>query len=161
LVVRNLIERGLEQHQAGRLNEAKTIYKQILVLEPRHPDALHLLGVIALQSGDAGEAIPLIERAIGVQGANPAFHANLAQAYLAQQRVAEAHTAFRRAAALDPRNPQFATGAASCAAMKGELGEAERQLRAVVHRHPDFALAWFNLGNAVREQGRPGEAEDC
>lgn len=160
-MVRNLIERGLEQHRAGRLIEAKYIYKQILELEPRHPDALHLLGVIALQLGNADEAIPLIEQAIGVASQNPAFHANLAQAYLAVQRVAEAQTAFQRAVALDPNNPQFATGAASCTAMRGELGEAERQLRAVVQRHPDFALAWFNLGNAVREQGQPAQAEGC
>jgi len=160
LVVRDLIERGLAQHRAGRLDEAKTFYKQILKLEPRHPDALHLLGLIALQAGAAGEAIPLIERAIAVQGGNPAFHANLAQAYLALQRFADAHAAFRRAAELDPHNPQFATGAASCAAMRGELGEAERQLRAVVQRHPDFALAWFNLGNVLRDGGRPLEAAD-
>ena len=160
-MVHDLVQRGLQQHQAGRLLEAKLLYQQVLAVEPRHPDACHLLGVIALQNGEVESAVALIEKAIQAQPGNPAFHANLAQALLALRRVAEAHAAFQRAAELDPHNPQFVTGAASCAAMKGDLGEAERQLRAIVQRHPGFALAWFNLGNTVREQGRPREAEDC
>ena len=38
-------------HQAGRLQEAEIIYQSILQQQPKHPDALHLLGVIAFQAG--------------------------------------------------------------------------------------------------------------
>lgn len=157
-VVNELIEQGLRQHRAGRLQEAKTIYEQVLALQPRHPDALHLAGVVALESGDAEGAAALIQQAIEAQPGNPAFHANLAQACLALQRVAQAHAAFQRAAALDPRNPQFALGAANCLAMQGRVAEAEQQLRGLVQRHPGYALAWFNLAHAVRDQGRLEEA---
>jgi tetratricopeptide (TPR) repeat protein len=150
----------LAHHQAGRLHDAKTVYDQALKLDPRHPDALHLRGVIALQSGDPDMAAHLIEKAIQAYPSNPGYHANLAQAFLAQQRVAEALDAFRKAARLDPRNPQFAVGAASCLARQGHLVEAETQLRKVADDYPDYALAWLNLGNAVLEQGRPQEALD-
>lgn len=159
-MVNDLIQRGLQQHNAGRLQEAKSLYEQVLMLQPQHPDALHLLGVIALQSGDAGGAAALIEKAIHVQPKNPAFLANLAHAYFALQRLEDAHAAFRRAARLNPRNPQLAVGAANCLAMLGRAAEAERQLRGVVRRHPGFALAWFNLANAVRQQGCEQEAAD-
>ena len=33
-------------HQKGMLKEAKAIYEQILKIQPRHFDALHLLGAI-------------------------------------------------------------------------------------------------------------------
>jgi len=46
--VRDLITRGLEQHQAGHLHEAKLIYEQALALDAQHPDAQHLLGVVTL-----------------------------------------------------------------------------------------------------------------
>ncbi len=157
-MVQELIEAGLRHHQAGRLLEAKTLYEQALALQPRHPDALHLLGVVALQSGNAERTVALIEQAIEVQPENPAFHANLAQAHLALQRTAEARAAFRRAAALDPRDPQPAVGAANCLALQGRLAAAERELRNLVRRHPGYALAWFNLGNAVRDQRRTEEA---
>ncbi|HEY4579411.1 MAG TPA: tetratricopeptide repeat protein [Candidatus Acidoferrales bacterium] len=159
-MVQHLIEQALQAHRAGRLEEAETLYKQALVEQPRHPDALHLAGVVALQTGAAEQAIGLIRRAIEVQPKNPAFHGNLAQACLALQRVADARVAFRRAAALDPREPQFAVGAANCLALQGRFAQAERELRAVARRHPGSALAWFNLGNTVQEQGRHQEAAD-
>lgn len=159
-MVQHLIEQGLRQHRSGRLSEAKTLYEQALMLQPRHPDALHLAGVAALQGGDSGLAIELIQRAIEVQPGNPGFHANLAQACLASRRAGEALAAFRRAAALDPGEPQFAVGAANCLAMLGSLAEAERELRQLARQYPAFALAWFNLGNAVQDQGRHPEAAD-
>lgn len=159
-MIQDLIRKGLAEQQAGRLASAKSIYEQVLVIEPRHPDALNLLGVIALERSDPGVAADLIAQAIQVQPANPGFHANLAHAYLASQRVAEAHGAFRRAATLDPRNPQFAVGAAVCLAMQGSAADAEQQLRKVVQDHPRYALGWYNLGNLLRDGGRHREAMD-
>ena len=37
-------------HQQGRLMEAESIYREILRQQPEHFDALHLLGVIAIQT---------------------------------------------------------------------------------------------------------------
>lgn len=158
--MRDLLASGLEHHRAGRLHDAKLFYEQVLAINPRHPDALHLLGVVALQRGDPVSAVTLIERAIEAQPANPGFHANLAQAWLATQHVADALAAFRNAARLDPRNPQYAVGAASCLAMLGQSVEAEERLRKLIQDHPGYALAWLNLGNAVRDQGRQREALD-
>jgi Flp pilus assembly protein TadD len=159
-VARDLIERGWAEQQAGRLSSAKTFYEQALKLEPRHPDALNLLGVLALQENDPEQAAKLVSRAIQAQPSNPGFHANLAQAYLELRRVAEAHGAFRRAAKLDPGNPQFAVGAAVCLALQGEAAQAEEHLREVVRRHPRYPLGWFNLGNVLRDNGRLADAAD-
>jgi Flp pilus assembly protein TadD len=159
-VVNDLIRRGLAEQQAGRLASAKDIYEQALRIDPRHPDALNLLGVIALQGGEPEEAVRLIGRAVQAQPSNPGFHANLAQAYLAAQRLADAHRAFRRAAELDPRNPQFAVGAAVCLAEQGRAADAERDLRSVARKHPAYPLAWYNLGNVLRDAGRSQEAAD-
>ena len=38
-------------HQAGRLNEAEGLYRQILAVDPDHVEGLHLLGVVAHQGG--------------------------------------------------------------------------------------------------------------
>jgi tetratricopeptide (TPR) repeat protein len=159
-VVHELIQRGWAEQQAGRLSSAKTLYEQALKIEPRHPDALNLLGVIALQGGQPEEAAQLIGRAIRVQPSNPGFHANLAQAFLAVRRFADARDAFRRAARLDPRNPQFPVGAAVCLAEQGLAAEAERDLRSITRAHPDYALAWYNLGNVLRNQQRHEEAAE-
>ena len=38
---------AIRHHQAGRLQAAAQIYRQILAVEPNHPEACHLLGVVA------------------------------------------------------------------------------------------------------------------
>jgi Flp pilus assembly protein TadD len=159
-VVRELIQRGWTEHQAGRLSAAKILYKQALIENPRHPDALNLLGVVALLERDPGEAARLFSKAIEVQPSNAGFHGNLAQAFLELRRLPEAHGAFRRAARLDPRNPQFAVGAAVCLAMQGQAAEAEDRLRAVLGKHPRYVLGWYNLGNVLRDVGRSDEAAE-
>jgi Flp pilus assembly protein TadD len=45
-----------ERHQAGRSAAAKTMYMEVLTLDPRHSDALFLLGVLERQSGHLEEA---------------------------------------------------------------------------------------------------------
>jgi cytochrome c-type biogenesis protein CcmH/NrfG len=43
---------GFRHHQQGRLEEAAQLYQSVLAQQPGDPDALHLLGVAALQKGD-------------------------------------------------------------------------------------------------------------
>lgn len=40
-----------EHHRAGRSEEARTLYLEVLALDPRHSDALLLLGVLERQAG--------------------------------------------------------------------------------------------------------------
>ena len=159
-MLEDLIKQGLQQHQAGRLDDAKFIYNQILAINPRHPDALHLLGLAALQSGDPASAVEFIRKAAAQQPKNWAFQANLAMALSEQGALDEALAAFQRAARFNPDEPQPQMGIANCHAARGRYAEAEAQLRKVVRRFPGFALAWFNLGNTVRDQGRVEEAAD-
>src|SRR4029079_18499571 len=51
---------GFQHHQAGRLVESEQIYRQVLSHNPNHFDALQLLGLIALSTGHAGDAVTLL-----------------------------------------------------------------------------------------------------
>ena len=75
-----LLELGISHHRAGRLEQAEQAYAQLRRENPDHPDALHLLGVIAHQRGDARRAITLINQAILVRPGVAAMYANLAEA---------------------------------------------------------------------------------
>ena len=44
-------KRGLLLHRQGKLGEAEPFYVEVVQLNPTHFDALHFLGVIALQTG--------------------------------------------------------------------------------------------------------------
>ncbi len=60
----NTFDLALQHHQAGRLADAEALYRQILSEQPNDLDALHLLGVIAYQTGRNDVAVDLIRRAI-------------------------------------------------------------------------------------------------
>jgi tetratricopeptide (TPR) repeat protein len=64
-------------HQAGRLSEAEGIYRNILAIDPKHLDSLHLLGVIALQFGQHDVAVELIGQAVAANKRNAEYHNNL------------------------------------------------------------------------------------
>lgn len=93
---------ALQHHQAGRLQEAEAIYRQILQVEPNHPDALHLVGVIAHHDGRHQIAIDCICQAIALSPNAPEYHNNLGEAYRALGKSEEAAACYRRALALKP-----------------------------------------------------------
>ncbi len=61
--IAELLAQGVAHHQAGRLPQAETCYRQVLAAHPS-ADAPHLLGVIAYQVGRHDIAVDLIRQAI-------------------------------------------------------------------------------------------------
>ena len=55
---------GVQSHRAGRLEEAERYYSAILKKTPKHPDANHNMGVIAVQVGKINQALPFFKRAV-------------------------------------------------------------------------------------------------
>src|SRR5258708_15916147 len=51
-------------HEAGRFREAEAIYRQVLDVSPSHPDALHLMGLLAYQPGRSVPPAPLLTKPI-------------------------------------------------------------------------------------------------
>src|SRR4051812_39464687 len=63
-----LLRSAVAAHQAGRLDSAEELYQQVLKQDPANPDAWHLLGLAAYQSGRAEQAADLMRRAIAIRG---------------------------------------------------------------------------------------------
>jgi tetratricopeptide (TPR) repeat protein len=152
------MNQAVAHHQTGRLAEAEAIYRAVLQDEPRHPHALHLLGVIAHQAGRHEEAIDLIGRALASGGPHPVFHSNLSAVYLALGRFENAAGQAREAIRL---NPAFADPHNNLGVALRELSrlvEAEAAFRAALLCNPGHADARSNLGAALHRQGRLPEA---
>src|SRR5674476_526390 len=64
-----LFREGLRLQNLGQLEQAHAIYLQVLKLQPRHFDALHMLGVIAARTNNPARAIELINKAIEIEEA--------------------------------------------------------------------------------------------
>ncbi len=96
------LNQAIAHHQAGRLDEAATLYRQIVQHTPGHFDATHLLGVIALQRGDLATAEQLISQALAVKPRDHAALNNLGTTLLRAKRLDEARGQFERAIKSQP-----------------------------------------------------------
>lgn len=96
------LQAGLVHHAAGRAAEAESAYRAVLAAHPGHPDALHLLGVLALQHGRPAIAVQCIGESIRQNPGNAAGFSNLAGALRQLGRLEEARASARVALALDP-----------------------------------------------------------
>ena len=155
-----LLRQAVAEHEAGRLEAAEKSYRAILAKEPRHVDALQLLGVLQQQAGREAEAVPLIERAVALAPGHAVLHFNLGNARRAAGDAAGAADSYQRALKLEPNAPETLNNLASALEAIGRAGEAEAQCRRALALKPDYALAFNNLGNALKQQGRPAEALD-
>lgn len=66
-----LLHQGVAHHQAGRWEEAAARYGAALKIDPRHADALHLLGKIDRQQGRPWSALQRIAAALDIGGLPP------------------------------------------------------------------------------------------
>jgi predicted TPR repeat methyltransferase len=98
-----LLREAVALHQQGRLEAARALYGQVLALDPRQFDALHLSGVIARQLGDAARAVDLIRAALQVDPGQARAHCNLGAALQDLGQPEAALHAYETALRLDPR----------------------------------------------------------
>src|SRR5438309_877007 len=98
---------AMRHHQAGNLAQAEQIYRQILQVDPREANALHLLGMLAHQAGQSEAAVDFIRQALTVVPHVAEIHANLALVYLALRRLDEARACYEAALRLRPEVPEL------------------------------------------------------
>ncbi len=152
---------ALEHHQAGRLAEAESIYREVLASDPGNVDALHLLGMAVAQAGERASAIEWIERAIQGNPAIPAFHNNLGTVLQAEERIGEAVRSFRRALELNPGYAEAHINLANCCQSLKLWDEAAGHYREALRLKPGSPEAHNNMGNALAAAGRQVEAIGC
>ena len=96
--VAQMFNQALQHHQAGDLRQAESLYRQILQIDPRHVDALHLYG-FDCSPGQARNdvAFDYIQQALRLSPDFASAHVNLGLVLRAQGRLAEATSHLERA----------------------------------------------------------------
>jgi len=140
--------------QAGRLDEAARVLRQLLAAEPNSPDALHLLGIVAFQRGALDAGIESIRAAIAINPAVAEYHCNLADALRRKGYFNEAVAACRRALELRPDFAEAYNNLGNALRQKGLFEDGVSAYRQAVRFKPDYAEAYRNLGNALRDMGK-------
>ena len=159
--VPQVMQRAEQLRQLGQLAQARDLCQQVVAAQPRHADALHLLGVILHQGGDSAGAIEMLRRAVAVSPNIPLYYSNLGEMLRLAGRFDEAVAAGERAVALDPG---YAHGLNNLGIAYYDRREYERAAdcyRRALACNPSFAEAHNNLGNAYRALHKLEESIAC
>lgn len=174
---RNLASTLLEM---GHPQEAAEEARLALALAPRDPVGHALLGVALVRGGHAQEGVIELQQAVALAPHMIDFRYDLALALRQAGRLQEALAELRSLLELDPyfqparqglaRWPQEQPTAtvpeaarehhqrALALARAGQREQALAEFRAAVEVHPDYALAWYNMGYLLLSSGDPVQA---
>jgi protein O-GlcNAc transferase len=157
----DLLQTAFEHHRSGDLPRAEKACRETLRVDPRHPDALHLLGVIAFQKQEHVVAVDHIGQAIDADPGRPELYNSLGNVYRALGCPVEALGAFRQAIRL---NPDFSIAYHNLALVLAEQGQASGAtacFERAVQLDPKNIPAWINLGSALSQRGELDDAAAC
>ena len=179
--LRLLIEHGLKARKQGRTAAAQAAFSEALTLDAEQPDALGMLGELALTQGDPTRAEELLTRALRAKPEVEHAWLRLGEAQEALGRAFDAQASYARAAELRPdfiealyhrarllRGLSEPAQAEACLkqALGSQRGSQTRapvlwaqmlQLRALLQEDAgELALALATLDQAI--EGAPGRA---
>jgi tetratricopeptide (TPR) repeat protein len=143
-----------QQHLAGRLAEAESIYRQILQIAPSHPTALHNLGEIAYRMGKYDIAIELASRAVAHMPLEATFRNTLAAALFAANRPDESYESCKVALQLNPNFSHAYGNLGNCLAERGELQGSIAAFERALQLDPENAVAHDGLGLSLLKTGQ-------
>jgi protein O-GlcNAc transferase len=149
---------ALGHHQRGELRAAETLYREVLLAQPRCFDALHLSGVAATQRGAFDEGIALIRRAIAVDETQANAWFSLARALLEQRDAIGALAACDALAAMQPQNAEVWFLRGNALQLGGAHEEAVDSYAEALRLQPNYPAALNNQGHSLRILRRTGQA---
>ncbi len=150
---------ALDHHQAGRLNDAATLYGRILDVEPEQADAAQYLGVLYAQAGHPGEGARYLRRSLVLRPGAAAAQSNLAGVLQKTGDAAAAEAAYGRALRLDPWLADAHASRASALRALGRADEAARSAGRALALNPAHVEGLVNHADSDLARNRPIPAE--
>jgi tetratricopeptide (TPR) repeat protein len=153
------LEQGMEHHRAGRAEQAEKIYRAILAKVPNQPDALNLLGVLAMDAGNHDLAFDLLERAVAARPKDPVILNNYGNALSLVRRFEDAIEHLERALAINPASPDAWLNLGRTLNLAGQGNRALQCFEQLLKIKPDALAGRAGLARALMGLGRTAEAE--
>ena len=108
LTINGALKKGVEAHKAGQVQEADRFYTSILKAQPKHPDANHNMGVLAVGIGKTLEALPFFQTALETKPDVAQFWLSYIDALIKLGRIADAKTVLHQATKKGFKSDAFA-----------------------------------------------------
>jgi predicted O-linked N-acetylglucosamine transferase (SPINDLY family) len=147
-----LFAEALDAHLNGRIQEAFTKYGQILERHPNHPETLHHLGLIYLQSGDLAQAIPKIKKSLESDPKNSNALSNLGYCFNTLGEFKAAIDCCHKALQVDPSNDGAWTNLGNAQRACKLSDAAQDSYQKALNLQPNNPGYIYNLANTYYNQ---------
>ena len=177
LTIQQALRQGVDAHNQGNLQKAERIYLAILQSQPKHPDANHNLGLIAIAMGKSETALQLFKKALDVNPKIEQFWLSYVDALIKNNQIKDAKRAIKKAKkigfdsqklealSLPPKlpvagktPPQAKLDSLLQYYQAGQYGDAEKQALSITQLFPTHQLGWKVLGAILGQTDRNAEA---
>lgn len=152
------VEAALAAHRDGRLDEAASLYQEVLERDAGSIAGLRGLGTLALQQGSLDEGIKLLRQCLAVSPQDTAARLNLGIALRRRSLEAEALDCFESVLRDRPDHAEAWFNRGISLKRLGRLADARSSYEACLRIKPDHASAWLNVGNLLLELAEPRQA---
>jgi hypothetical protein len=138
--------------------EAERCCQEIIERQPRHFDALHLLGVLCLDGVRFSDAVGYLRRAEAERPGDAQLHYHLGTAFLSQKLYDQAEAELRSTLAAVPGHLEALNNLGNALAGRQRYDEAMDCYRRVLAVRADNPPAHYNMGRSLAALDRLDEA---
>jgi len=153
-----MLSHAFQLHTQGRFAEAERAYAELLKREPKNFQAMHLMGVLALQQGQTQRAIVLMRDALALEPRQPLAQRDLGNAFQQLNRSDEALSCYDKALALKPDMAEVHNNRAITLQALGRAKEALESYSHAIALKPDYAQAYNNRGTILSDRMHKADA---
>lgn len=158
---KQLIQQGLVLHKARKFREAERCYQMVLRDDPGQPDALNLMGVLAIEADRYTIAIDFLRKAVAIDPREAVYRNNLGNALLVHALPDEAIPHLKKAAQLNPKYADAMCNLGKAYRSIGDADKARRWFEKALKADAGFLRARAGLAELSVELGRTEEATEA
>lgn len=149
---------ALKEHQAGNLDQAEKLYRDILAITPQNAAVLHLLGILLAQQHDFLNAYYFMEQALKIDPKSYSFHNSMGGILKNLSKYEDALLHYQEALQLNPNSASTHNNIANVLYQLGKLQVAKEHYCEAICLDPQYIDAHCNLSFVLIKQNLCKEA---
>jgi len=146
-----LLRRAYQAHQAGRLDDAERLYRELLAIAADDLDGCNLLGLLYLESGRPEKSIAPLKNAVRLRPDDPQAHYNLGIAHKDMSQFDKAAEQFRNVMQLSPHNTDASIALANVLRANHKLEETKQAFDVSLQLTPEHTGAKQGMSDTLNE----------
>lgn len=144
-------EQALDLIKSGRYAEAKSLFEEVLLDDPRNPDVLYNLGMCFTDMGQPDKATRVLTKSIEYNPKHSNSYVAMGYAHMSNGNPGEAEHCFQEALRLDPNSSHAMRNLAGIYGKSGDLAKSISYLEKAHRIDPDDARIVYGLGYSYHQ----------